>query len=81
MNIELTSEMLALIPAVALIIQLVKNLDFYKDIKKWTPFVSMGIALGLCYLTKVPDPILPAIAIGLAASGAYSSVKAINGGQ
>jgi len=32
--------------------------------------------VGLAYLTKVPEPILPAIVVGLMASGAYDALKA-----
>ena len=76
LNITLTPEMLALVPVVAAILQLVKGFDFVEKIKSYLPLVAMGLALGLAYATKMADPIVPAVIIGLTASGGYDLLKA-----
>lgn len=75
LNITLTPQMLALVPVVAAILQMVKRVPQIEQIKGWLPFASLGIALGLCYITGVKEPILPAIVIGLVASGGYDVLK------
>ena len=75
LSVKLTPEMLALVPAVAVLLQVLKKIPILDKIKSWFPFVSIGIALGLSYATSLPDPILSSIIIGLTASGAYDLVK------
>ena len=75
LNIELTPAMLALVPVVAAILQVIKRVEVMQKLKAWLPFVSIGIALGLGYLTKMSNPILPSIIIGLVASGGYDLLK------
>ena len=71
LNVELTPQALALVPAVAILIQVIKRMEIADKLKQWLPFVSIGLALGLAYLTGLENPILPSIIIGLTASGAY----------
>jgi len=40
--------------------------------------LSVALGIVLAYLTKVPDPIVPGIMVGLAASGGYSFLKQKN---
>ena len=75
LNITLTDDMIKLVPIVAVVLQVLKNMEFMQKITQWMPFVSIGVALGLGYLTKMPDPIVPSVVIGLVASGAYDLVK------
>lgn len=75
MEVNLTPEMLALIPVVAALLQVLKNIKAVQNIKEWLPYVSVGLALGLGYLTKMENPIIPSIVIGLMASGGYDLVK------
>ena len=74
--VKLTPEMLVLVAVVGALLQVAKSLDAVKQVKQWLPFFSIGIALALAYLTKMPDPVLPAIIIGLVASGGYDLLKA-----
>jgi len=78
LQITLTPEMMALVPLVAAILQVIKRVSWFQDdkVKAWLPFVSVGVSLGLAYLTKMEDPILPSIIIGLVASGGYDLLKA-----
>ena len=75
MEVNLTPEMLVLVPVVAALLQVLKNIEAIQAIKEWLPYVAVGIALGLGYLTKMENPILPSILIGLMASGGYDLVK------
>lgn len=76
LTITLTPQMLYLVPIVGAILQVIKGLGVYEKIKKWTPFLAIGISLALGFLTKMNDPILPSIIIGLIASGGYDLLKA-----
>lgn len=75
-TINLSAEMLTLVPIVAAILQLAKRIEAIAKLSQWFPFISVGIALGLGYLTKMTDPIYPSILIGLVASGGYDLLKA-----
>lgn len=75
LTIQLTPAMMALVPVVALVLQVIKKVPALEQLKDWMPFVSIGVALGLGYLTKMPDPVMPSILIGIAASGTYSLAK------
>ena len=76
LTFQLTPTMMSLIPVVAAIIQIAKNVPAIARVSAWLPYISVGVSLGLCYAVKVPDPILPSIIIGLAASGGYEFMKA-----
>lgn len=75
LTISLSPAALALVPIVALILQMIKKIEAFDKIKQYMPFISIAVALGLGYLTKMPDPIMPSILIGIAASGTYSLAK------
>ena len=79
LTVSLTPEMLALIPVVAAIIQLLKRVEAVKKLTAWLPFAAIGIALGLNYYTNIPEPVLPSIIIGLVASGGYDLLKGSTG--
>lgn len=76
LTINLTPQMLALVPLVAAVLQILKRLAFMDKFTEWLPFISIGVAMGLGFLTKMPDPILPSVIIGLVASGGYDLLKA-----
>ena len=76
LTVNLTPEMLALVPVVAAILQLLKRVEAIEKVKEWLPFASIAIAYGVAYLTKMPEPILPAVIIGLVASGGYDLLRA-----
>ena len=83
-NIEIPTSMLALIPIVALIVQNLKKMSAMGTLKEYLPVISVAIAVSLAYLTSGQlenwsDPILPAIAIGLMASGGYDVLKGKTG--
>jgi hypothetical protein len=74
-GIELTPTMMMLIPAVALILQKLKELPYYAYIKGFGGVLSLVIGIVLAYATSTPDPILNGIVIGVAATGGYEVLK------
>ena len=78
-NLEtmLTPQMLALVPLIVGILQVVKKIPIIQKIKDYLPFVSMGIAAAVLIATKQPDPILPSVIIGLLACGGFEAAKAV----
>jgi len=80
-TITLTPAMVALVPVVGAIVQVLKRLEIIQKVKEWLPFFSVGIALALGYLTKMEDPVLPSVIIGLVASGGYDLLKAPTSGN
>jgi len=83
-DIQLAPEMLMLVPIVAAILEVLKKIPLIEGIKEWMPFLSILLSVGVIYAQTGESQIMPAIVMGLMASGAYSSVKAIaakkNGG-
>jgi len=75
LNIELSPVMLAMIPVVAALLQMLKKIPYIVQYKEWLPMVSMVISFGLLYYQKVPEPIIPAIIIGLTACGGFDLLK------
>lgn len=75
LNVEMTPAMLALVPVVAAILQMIKRFPIPVQAKEFLPGISMLIALGLLCAYEVPDPILPSVLIGLMASGGYDLLK------
>lgn len=84
LNIELTPEMLFLIPVVAALIQVLKDkvlkikyipIAVRVSIKSVLPYISIGIALGLLYYQQVPKPLVESIIIGLTACGGFDLLR------
>ena len=69
--------MLMLVPVVAAVLEVLKKIPLIDNIKDWMPFLSMGLSIGVIYAQTNEVQIMPAVVMGLMASGAYSSVKAI----
>lgn len=76
LTFEMTPQILALIPIVAAILQVLKRIEPIQAVKQWLPFIAIGLAIGLAFMMKVPDPIMPGIVAGLMAGGAYDALKA-----
>ena len=73
-----TEKLIELTALVAAILQMVKALPFIEKFRSWLPVASVALGIVLAYLTKVPNPIVPGIMVGLAASGGYSFLKQKN---
>ncbi len=76
-EILLSPAMLMFVPVVAAVLEVLKKIPLIERIKEWMPFLSMGLSLGVIYAQAGELQIMPAVVMGLMASGAYSSVKAI----
>lgn len=78
-SITLTPEMLAIIPGIALVLQLLKNVPAFAKIGAWMPFVSIGVGIIYAVLSKmgadVGAQVLTGILMGVAASGGYDTLK------
>lgn len=77
-DLSLTPQMLALVPLVAAAIQVIKNIPATGKIKPFMPFIGMIVAFAMLYAQNPVPKVMPAIFIGLVASGAYDSIKAIS---
>ena len=77
-EIALSPEMIALVPVIAGILQALKKIPIIDQIKAYMPFISMLLGLGIVYAQTNEIQIIPAVMIGLTASGLYSGVKAIS---
>jgi len=83
MDIELSPAMLALIPVVAAVMQALKRIVSMEQIpngigvfmKEMLPLLSIIIAFVLLRYQTTPEPLLPAIVIGLTACGGYDLLK------
>ncbi len=75
LTFQMTPQVLALIPVVAAILQVLKRIEPIQQVKQWLPFIAIALSIGLAYLTKVPDPIMPGIVAGLMAGGSYDLLR------
>ena len=75
-TITLTPTMLGLIPVVALILQVLKQVPHYTKIKPYTPVIAMVIGVGVSVAASVANPVIVGIMIGMAASTGYDQFKA-----
>ena len=78
---NLDPEILMLVPLVTAILQVIKKIPQAKAILPFLPFVSMLVSLGLLYAQSNHLQVIPAITLGLMASGLYSGVKALGNGR
>ncbi len=74
----LTPEMLVFVPVVASILEVLKRIPVIDKIKEWMPFMAIAASIGVIYAQTNEVQVMPAVVMGLMASGAYSSVKAIS---
>ncbi len=79
-EIQLAPEMLMLVPLVAALLEVMKRIPLVAQIKEWMPFLAIGASLGVIYAQTAELQFMPAVVMGLMASGAYSGVKAISSG-
>lgn len=75
LNVELTPAMLAFIPVVAALLQMLKKIPQVALFKEFLPVVSIAISAGLLYYQGVPNFIIPAVIIGLTACGGFDLLK------
>ena len=76
LTLNLTPEVLALIPIVAAILQVVKGISAVNKLKQWFPFFGIAIAYGLGLASGATDPVIQSVLVGLVAAGSYDLFKA-----
>ncbi|MHC4397999.1 MAG: hypothetical protein ACYS1A_20340 [Planctomycetota bacterium] len=77
-NVQLSPEMLMLVPVVAALLEVLKRIPVVAKVKEWMPFIAIGASIGVIYAQTTELQFMPAIVMGLMAAGAYSGVKAIS---
>lgn len=78
-TIELTPSMLAVVPLVAYVIEVMKTLPKADKIKPYLPIISMVVGVGGAYAFSIANPVVAGIMIGMAASTGYNGFKKLNG--
>lgn len=80
-NIPLSPEMLAVIPGIVLLLQLMKQVPAIAKISVWMPLISIGIGIVYAVLAKMGGTVLAqavtGVLMGIAASGGYDALKTI----
>ena len=72
-------QVIGLVALVAAMLQMLKAIPLVDKFKPWLPVASVGLGVLMAFWTKIPEPIVPGIMVGLAASGGYSFMKSKNG--
>jgi len=79
LNVTLTPQMLTIIPALMMLIQMLKAIPAVEKIKPWMPLIAVGIAVGLAVILKMgTDPvtqIMSGVTMGLATAGGYDMAR------
>ncbi len=79
LNVTLTPQMLTIIPALMMLIQMLKAIPAVEKIKPWLPLITVGIAVGLAVVLKMgTDPvtqIMSGVTMGLATAGGYDMAR------
>jgi hypothetical protein len=78
LDTQLTTEMVALIPVITAALQAIKKIPIVAKITDYMPFVSIALSIGAVYTLTNEIQVIPAVIMGLTASGLYSGVKAIS---
>lgn len=75
MEIQLTPEMLALVPVVAGIIQMLKKVKYVEPYKDLLPLMAIVISVALVYSVTYLAFLIPAIIVALMAVGGFEMLK------
>jgi len=75
LEVLLTPELLAMVPLVAFVLQMIKKLPVVAGYMEYAPLVSIGLGVASAYMMNVESPIIPGVIIGLLASGSYDVLK------
>jgi len=77
-SVELSPELLMMIPVIAALLEVLKRIPIVAQVKEWMPFIAIVASIGVVYAQTSELQFMPAVVMGLMASGAYSGVKAIS---
>lgn len=72
-SLNITPEVLPVIAAA--IVQVLKQIPFFKDRTDLLPIVSVAVGIGLTYAMSLAKPIVTGIVIGLVASGGFDLLQ------
>lgn len=79
MNVTLTPEMLAVIPTLAVSLQMVKGIEPLARYKAWMPLVAVAIAIACAILMQIgattAEQVMSGLIMGLATSGGYDASR------
>lgn len=79
MNVTLTPEMLAVIPTLAVALQMVKGIEPLARFKAWMPLVAIAIAIGCAILmgigATIQEQVMSGLIMGLATAGGYDASR------
>lgn len=75
LTLELTPAMLALVPTVAFVVQLLKKIPAIAAHHEVLPLASILLGVGAAFAAGLASPVVSGIAVGLSASGGYSLLK------
>ena len=67
-----------LVPIVAALLQVLKRIPQIEKIKNLMPFVGIAVSIVICYASKVVNPTVTGIIVGLVASGGYDLIKGLS---
>jgi len=77
--INLTPQMLSIIPLLAVAMQMLKGIEPVAKLKAWFPLLSVVVAVGLAIVMKMgPDTqsqIMAGVVMGLATAGGYDTAR------
>lgn len=76
-TITLTPAMLALVPTVAMILQVIKKTPIFNYVKPYYPIISCATGILVAYCSGMDNSIVAGLMIGLSASAGYSQFKEI----
>lgn len=76
LGIEITPQMLMMVPLVAAAVQWLKSIEpLARLLKDWLPLVNVALSLTLAYFIQPENWILTGIIVGLIAGGGYDILK------
>lgn len=78
-NVVLTPEMLAVVPVIAILLQLLKSVPAIAKYSAWLPLVSVAIGIAWSLAMKMGagygPQVITGVIVGVAAAGSYDVVK------
>lgn len=78
-TIELTPQMLSIIPILALVLQMIKGIAPLAKLKPWLPLLAVGLGIAMAVLMKMgtalDQQVVSGIVLGLATSGGYDAAR------
>jgi hypothetical protein len=78
-EVVLTPQMMALVPAIAIVLQILKGIPALDKVKPWFPLLALGVSVALAMVLKMgtdtASQLVAGITMGLATSGGYDVAR------